>query len=387
MSRVLTRSATLAPREQVAAMAKRGIDVISLAGGTSEFDLAGDVKEAVIEALRTGPLGPTDSRGTEALRNALSRDFHKETGVELDPEGMVVTVGAKEATMATFMALLDSGDEVLLPDPAWIGYEPWILRAGASVVKFPMGKATAFRPDWNALRELRTARSRLLILTNPHNPTGTLLTEDEMQTLSEIVDGSDVLIVADESNCRVVFEGREYFSPLQIPALAERIILIRSYSKSFAMGGWRLGFVWSRSPHADAILAAHEHAVSCVPAVAQIAALAVLNSAEMDGVVERMMAAYEMRRRLLVGALNAIPGVSCHLPEGAYNSFPDFSKICESSDEMARRLLEKGVLAVPGSAFGSLGEGHLRMSFTPPEERLGEAVARIEQTCAALAGG
>jgi aspartate/methionine/tyrosine aminotransferase len=377
------RSPTLAPRERVLALRRAGQDVISLIGGASgEQDLPDDAKAAIVDALMAGPLGPTDARGSAELRRAISDALRQEKDLELDPEQLIVTVGAKEATMATFLALLDSGDEVLLPDPAWIGYEPWIRRAGAVPVRFSMGRESGYRADWDAVRSLVTPRTRLLVLTNPHNPTGTVQTRQELERLAEALDGSDVLVVSDESNSQIVFDGAPHVSPLQLPALAERTILIRSFSKDFAMPGWRIGFVWAPAPHGAAILAAHEHAVSCVPTVVQVGALGVLRSPDTPAMLARMLSDLTERRDALVDALDRIPGVGCHRPQGAYNAFPDLSGVAGSSEQLAQALLTAGVATVPGSAFGPLGEGHLRLAFTPPSETLLRAVYRISRALA-----
>jgi aspartate/methionine/tyrosine aminotransferase len=362
----------------VAALQAAGVDVINLiGGGTREFDLVDDAKEQIVRELLAGPMSATEARGAADLRTALAGLLREEKGVELDPELIAVTAGAKEATMATFMALLDVGDEVLVPDPAWVGYEPWIRRVGALPVRFSMGRGNGFRPDWDELAGLLSARTRLLILTNPHNPTGTLLTRAELERLGEVLDGSDVLVVSDESNSQIVFDGRSHVSPLEVPSLAERTLLFRSFSKDYAMPGWRIGWVWAPQPHFDAILAAHEHAVSSVPTLIQRSALAVLNSPGPAEMVARMLTAFHERRAAFVAALDAIPGVSCHAPEGAYNVFPDISMVARSCGELAPRLLDAGVATVPGAAFGRLGAGHLRMAFTLPEARLVEAAQRL----------
>jgi aminotransferase len=377
-TRVLARSATLAPRAHVAALQAAGVDVINLiGGGTREFDLAEDAKAEIARELLAGPMTATEARGAADLRAALAGLLREEKGVELDPELIAVTVGAKEATMATFMALLDPGDEVLLPDPAWVGYEPWIRRVGAAPVHFSMGRENRFRPDWDEVAGLLSARTRLLILTNPHNPTGTLLTRAELERLGEVLDGTDVLVVSDESNSQIVFDGRAHVSPLEVASLAGRTLLLRSFSKDYAMPGWRVGWVWAPQPHFEAILAAHEHAVSSVPALIQRSALLVLRSPGTPPMVERMLAAFHERRAAFVAALEAVPGVACHAPEGAYNVFPDVSAAADSCEELAARLLDAGVAAVHGAAFGRLGAGHLRMAFTLPEARLVEAAERL----------
>jgi aspartate/methionine/tyrosine aminotransferase len=384
MSRVLVRSATLAPRETVAALQESGVDVISLVGGgTPAFDLPQDAKSTIIETLMSGPIGTTDSRGLASLRAALAEDLEAE-GIEAEPERIIVTVGAKEATMATFMGLLDAGDEVLLPDPAWVGYEPWILRAGATPVPFAMGKETGFRPDWEDLERRLTGQTKLLLLTNPNNPTGTLLSASDLDRVRELVNGTDVVVVSDESNCRLVYDGLSHTSPLSDPGMVDRTILIRSFSKSFAMPGWRVGFVTAPAQYFETILAAHEHTVSCVPTLVQTAALAVMHSPETPEMVGRMVGALQQRRDAFVDALSDIPAVSCHRPQGAYNAFPDFSALGLTSDEMADHLLQAGVASVSGSAFGQSGEGHLRLAFTLPESRLLEAARRIRTVCEPL---
>jgi aspartate/methionine/tyrosine aminotransferase len=387
MTGMFGRSATLAPRQRVAALQASGVDVISLVGGGPGIDLPPDAKAAISRALEDGPLGTTDSRGLAGLRQRISEDFSRAHGVVLDPDRIIVTVGAKEATMVTFMSLLQPGDEVLLPDPAWVGYEPWIVRAGATPVRFPLEEREGFRPDWKVLRSLLSGKTRLLVLTNPHNPTGTVLAPDELAALGDVLDGSDVVVVSDESNCRIVFDRLDFTSTLQDPGLSPRTLLIRSFSKSFGMPGWRLGFIWAPDPYYESLLAAHEHAVSCVPAIVQLAACAVMDSEQMQRNVDRMIASLHEQRGEFVTALNRLPGVTCLPPQGAYNVFPDFSELGIPSAVLAEQVLEAGVAAVPGAAFGARGEGHLRLAFTLPAPRLRDAAERIARVCSVLAAG
>lgn len=358
-------------------------ETINLTGMSAEFGLPGDVAEA-LGSFATISIGTTDGRGTTELREAIAAAFAVEKGVALDPDRIIMTIGAKEATVATMMALLEPGDEVLLSDPAWVSYEPWIRRAGALPVRFGMRRQGGFRPDPDEICGAVNPRTRLLILTSPHNPTGTVMRRDEYEAL-DIALGRyrNVLIVSDESNSRIVFDGVKHVSPLEIGPLAERTILFRSFSKDYAVPGWRIGYIHAERPHVDAIRAAHEHAVSCVPALIQHAALSMLRSPATTAHISRFVEALTERRRILVEGLDAMPGVSCHRPEGAFNAFPHFSEAVAVNEITAQRLFDQaGLITVPGSAFGALGAGHIRMAFTQPPSVLQAVLSRVQSLCA-----
>lgn len=378
MLHITDPSPTLSTSEETRRLRQQGVDVIHLGSGKPVLRLPTIVSDAVGEFISSRPLELTDSQGIPNLREELTEQLRQELDINSHPDELVITAGAKGAVMATILALIEPGDEVLLSDPTWIGYEPWIRCAGATPIYFSMGKEQDYRPDWMEIEDKLTARTRLLILSTPHNPTGTVLRADELKTLVAILENYDVTLLSDESNSKVVFAPARHISPATMFELRDRIVVIRSFSKDYGMSGWRIGYVWSQGKTIRQIAAVHQHAVSCVPALVQFAALTLIQWSEHTAFCSKLRKAYRERRDIIVNGLNRIAGIHCHTPEGTWNVFPDISELGSSSRAWAQRLLAEGrVATLPGVDLGPYGEGHLRMTFTETPDRLKAALSRM----------
>lgn len=373
------RSGTLSFAEEARALNRAGHRVINLAGGAPVHDVPDYVKDAAAEALRAGPILLTDSQGILELRKALAQQQAEDYGVRLDPARIIITVGAKEAVLISLLAVLEPGNEVLTPDPGWVTYAPCVHLAGGVAVHYPLPRQNHFRPDFDEIAARITPHTRMIIVTSPHNPTGVVLQETELNRLAELADAHDLIVMWDESNSKIVYDGAVYSSFAALPGMVERTLLVGALSKNYAMAGWRVGYVATPLALFEPIIAAHQHNVSCVPAFIQKAACVMLTRSETRQFVVDLVQDYQYKRDLFVGGLERISGLSCHKPAGTFNSFPDVSALGVSSIDFARFILhEAKVASVPGSAFGELGEGHVRMAFTLPQSILAEALERIE---------
>jgi aspartate/methionine/tyrosine aminotransferase len=322
----------------------------------------------------------TDSQGTAELREAVAQQQFDDFGVQLDPARLVICVGAKEGIVVSLLATLEPGDEVLVPDPGWVTYEPAVELAGGVSVHYPLSPQAHFRPNFDAIAARLTPRTRMIIVTSPHNPTGVVFRKDEAERLAELAEANDLLVMWDESNAKVVYDDITYFSFAALPGMTERTLLVGALSKNYAMAGWRVGYLAVPALLFDPIVAIHQHTVSCVPAFIQRAACVMLTHPSTPEFVSGMVHDYAAKRELFVNGLTQIPGLRCHKPEGTFNSFPNVASLEPSSIDFSRFLLHKaGVASVPGAVFGGFGEGYVRMAFTLPTATLEEALELIEK--------
>ena len=365
------------------ALEAEGREIVHLELGEPDFDSPAPVIVAGQEALAAGYTHYGPAAGMPELRQAIAAWLAADRGVVVDPARVVVTPGAKPIILYTALALLEAGDEAILPDPGFPIYESMIRFAGATPVHWPLREERDFRPDPAELAGLITPRTRLLILNSPHNPTGGVVTAADLDAIADAVRGTQITVLSDEIYGQMLYEGM-HESIATRAGMLERTILLDGFSKTFAMTGWRIGFgVFPPPlvPHIDRLVV---NSVSCTPAFTQKAAIAALAEGWTEAAA--MLAEFRARRDYLVPALNAIPGITCRTPAGAFYVFPNVSGLGVSAEEFADRLLQEfGVAALAGTAFGPGGTGHLRLSYANSLENLQRAVERIG-ACAEAVG-
>jgi aminotransferase len=360
-------------------------DVISLGVGEPDFTTPPQIIEEGVRSLRSGRTHYTSNYGTLELRRALAGHLERLYGLSYDPEGEIcVTVGASEALAVTMAALVDPGDEVLLHEPSYVAYLPSILFNGGSPVLISTTAETSFELDPAAVERAVTPRTKILFLGYPCNPTGAVLEPDTLQALADIALRHDLIVVSDEIYDRLVYGEHRHVPISSLPGMRERTVLLGGFSKTYAMTGWRVGYVCAPQDLLEGIVKVHQYEIMSAPTVAQDAAVAAITGAEQD--VQRMVGEYDLRRRMFVAGLNEI-GLSTAEPRGAFYAFPSIRPTGLSSEEFSERLLyEQQVAVVPGSAFGPSGEGHVRATLAASYQQLEEALGRIRTFVSSLSG-
>jgi len=359
------------------ALAREGRDIINLGIGQPDFKTPPHVVEAAIKALHDGHHGYTPSPGILPLRESVAADLHRRRGVEISPDQIVVVPGGKVTMFFAILMFGEPGVEILYPNPGFPIYESVIQFSGATAVPTPLLEDRDFSFDAGAVLDQVTADTRLLILNSPANPTGGAMPRDEIDKLVKgLVDHPQVAVLSDEIYSRISYDGREHVSLLDYPEIADRLILLDGWSKTYAMTGWRMGYaVWPPALVEGATrLAVNCH--SCVNAATQYAGIAALDGHQ--DAVDDMVRAFEERRRVIVDGLNAIPGFRCRTPGGAFYAFPNVQGTGLDARSLQRRLLEEaGVATVAGTSFGHLGEGFIRFSYANSIDNIQEALKRI----------
>jgi aspartate aminotransferase len=360
------------------ALAREGRDIINLGIGQPDFRTPDHVVEAAVKALRDGHHGYTPAPGVPALREAVAADLLARHGADVDPARVVVVPGGKVTMFFAILALGEPGAEIIYPDPGFPIYESVIRFTGATPVPMPLLEERGFAFDAGQVLDLLSPRTRLLILNSPANPTGGVVPRGVLDALvAGLVDHPSVAVMSDEVYGRIVYDGHEHHSLLAYPELADRLILLDGWSKTYAMTGWRLGFgVWPPALVEGAVrLAVNCH--SCVNAAAQAAAIAALEGPQ--DAVDEMVTAFAERREVIVDGLGRLPGFRCSRPGGAFYAFPSITGTGLDARRLQSRLLEEaGVATVAGTSFGAAGEGYLRFSYASSVDRIREALSRIE---------
>jgi aspartate/methionine/tyrosine aminotransferase len=364
------------------ALEARGVEVVHLEIGEPDFPSPPHVVAAGIAALQAGDTHYGPPQGLPALRRAIAEDLGRRTGLNIDVEQVVVTPGAKPVMCFTILALAGPGDEVLYPSPGFPIYESLIRYVGATPVPLPLREDRDFRFDHDELRRLVSPRTRLIILNSPHNPTGGVLAAADLDLVAELAVQHDCAVLSDEIYRQIIYDAT-HESIITRPGMAARTIVLDGFSKAYAMTGWRLGygvFPPALVPH---IVRLAVNSYSCVPGFVQQAGLAALTGPQET--VAAMVAEFRARRDLVVEGLNAIPGLRCRRPQGAFYVFPNVSGSGLNERAFADALLaEHGVATLAGSGFGSHGAGHVRLSFATSQANLAKALERIRAAMAAL---
>ena len=351
-------------------------DVISLGVGEPDFDTPRVIVEAGVESLREGRTHYTSNLGTLELRRALSAHLERRYGVQYDPRSeILITVGASEAVDLALRATCDPGDEVILHEPSYVSYVPAVVFAGGVVRHVATLFEDDFALDPAAVEAAITLRTKALFLGYPCNPTGAVLPDAVQDELARIAVEHDLLVYSDEIYDRLAYGSYRHRAMSALPGMRERTILMGGFSKAYAMTGWRIGYVAAPAAILEGMVKVHQYAIMSAPTTAQDAALVAILEGEPE--VERMVAEYDRRRRLLVDGLNAL-GLETFEPRGAFYAFPRITSTGLSADAFTERLLtEEHVAVVPGDAFGPSGAGHVRMCYATSYERLEEALRRI----------
>lgn len=357
------------------ALEAEGREIIHLEIGEPDFDTPEHIREAAKEALDRGETHYVPAPGIPALREAVAAFLERTGRLRTSPDRVIVTPGAKPIMFFTILALCEEGDEVVYPDPGFPMYESIAAFSGATPVPLPLREEHGFRPDPDELRALVTDRTRLLILSSPHNPCGSALTREELEAVAEIALRHDLVVLSDEVYWAIAYD-RPHASILDLDGMAERTVLLDGWSKTFAMTGWRLGFGVFPPALVEPVTRLVINSVSCTSAFSQHAAIAALTGPWEP--VERMVAEFRRRRDAIVEGLSAIPGISCLRPEGAFYVFPSVKELGVPSKRVEEHLLEHaGVACLSGTAFGRHGEGYLRFSYANSVENIERALAAV----------
>lgn len=351
-------------------------DVISLGVGEPDFPTPWEIRKAGILSLEAGKTRYTANRGLEQLREEISHWMERKYGLSYDPSGeILVTVGGSEAIDGTIRAVVCPGDEVIIPQPSYVCYEPLVRLSGGIPVILETTAEHDFRVTSEMLRGALTDRTKLLILPYPCNPTGGIMERADLEALAEVLRGTDVLVLSDEIYSELTFGGKRHVSPASVEGMKERTVVVNGFSKTFSMTGWRMGFACGPAGLMEQITKIHQFAIMCAPTTAQYAAVEALRHG--DDAVEAMKEEYDMRRRLIVAGFNRL-GLSCREPMGAFYAFPCIRSTGLTSEEFCERLLyAERVAVVPGTAFGQGGEGFIRASYCYSTDHIKEALRRI----------
>lgn len=351
-------------------------DVISLGVGEPDFPTPWEIRKAGILSLEAGKTRYTANRGLEQLREEISHWMERKYGLSYDPsDEILVTVGGSEAIDGTIRAVVCPGDEVIIPQPSYVCYEPLVRLSGGIPVILETTAEHDFRVTSEMLRGALTDRTKLLILPYPCNPTGGIMERADLEALAEVLRGTDVLVLSDEIYSELTFGGKRHVSPAAVEGMKERTVVVNGFSKTFSMTGWRMGFACGPAGLMEQITKIHQFAIMCAPTTAQYAAVEALRHG--DDAVEAMKEEYDMRRRLIVAGFNRL-GLSCREPMGAFYAFPCIRSTGLTSEEFCERLLyAERVAVVPGTAFGQGGEGFIRASYCYSTDHIKEALRRI----------
>lgn len=357
-------------------------DVIALTVGQPDFVTPWHIRVSAIESLEKGKTYYTSNSGTLELRREIAAYTARRFGMTYDPnDEIIVTVGGSEAIDIAMRAIVNPGDEVIIPQPSFVCYGPIASLAGGTPVFLETKEKDCFKLTPDALRAAVTPKTKLLVLPFPNNPTGAIMTREDLEGIADVLRGTDIMVLSDEIYCELTY-GRDHVSVASLDGMRERTVVVDGFSKTYAMTGWRMGYTLAPREITRHMLKIHQYAIMCAPTASQFAAVEALRNGDED--VAMMRAEYNRRRRYLVGGLRGM-GIDCFQPEGAFYVYPNISRFGLSSEEFCQKLLyEGGVAIVPGTAFGDCGEGFARISYAYSVEHIAKALDRIEKFIATL---
>ena len=350
-------------------------DAISLGVGEPDFDTPWHIRDEGIYSLEKGRTFYTSNAGLKELRTEITRYIKRTQGVTYDPiKEVLVTVGGSEAIDLALRAMINPGEEVLIPQPSYVSYEPCAILADAVPVIIELKEENEFRLTAQELRDAITDKTKILVLPFPNNPTGAIMEQKDLEEIAEIIREKDLFVISDEIYAELSYKGK-HMSIVSLPGMQERTVLINGFSKAYAMTGWRLGYACAPAVIMEQMTKIHQFAIMCAPTTSQYAAVEALRNGDED--VAMMRESYNQRRRFLMNAFREI-GLQCFEPYGAFYVFPCIKEFGMTSEEFAERLLrEEKVAVVPGTAFGDCGEGFLRISYAYSLENLKIAMDKI----------
>ena len=356
-----------------------GKKIVHLEIGEPDFATPDNIVEAGISALQNGYTHYTPAGGIKEVREAVAAFVSRMLKCDVDGSEVVLVPGSKNVLLFTLLATVEPGDEVIMPDPGYPAYHSQVNFIGAVPRLVTLREETGFRMDLDELRSLISPKTRMIIINTPHNPTGGVLTEEDIKTVCEIALEHDLMVVSDEIYSQLVY-GFDHVSPMSQPGMRERTVLMDGLSKSYAMTGWRLGYAVAPKELAVKLEQLMINSSSCAAGFTQMAAIEALSMPESEHAVNRMVKVFEHRRNLVVDGLNEIPGVRCKLPQGAFYAFPNIEGTDFNERDLASRLLnEAGVAVLPGTAFGEAGKGFIRLAYTQSEDELKLGLDRIRE--------
>jgi len=365
------------------ALEREGREIIHLEIGEPDFDTPQHIKDAAVKALMEGYTHYVPAAGILELREAIAEYIAETRGIEVDPDEVVVTPGAKPILFFGILACVNPGEEVMYPNPGFPIYESVIRFVGARPVPLPLREENDFRLDPNDVREKLTDKTKMIILNSPHNPTGSVLTRQDLEEIAQyVMKKEDLIILSDEVYSEILYEGK-HESIASIPGMKEKTVIIDGFSKTFAMTGWRIGYGVMRKDLAQRITQLMVNSNSCTCAFTQMAAIEALRGPKEP--TRRMVEEFRRRRDVIVSGLNSIPGISCKTPKGAFYVFPNVKAFGMKSKQLADLLLERaGVAVLAGTDFGEYGEGYIRLSYANSVENIRKAIERMKATLSEL---
>ena len=369
----------ISPIRRMSERAKHREDVINFAAGQPNFPTPTHIVEAAKRALDEGRTLYTPIQGTSELRSAIAAHISKRCGINVTSNEILVTFGATEAILVSILGTIDPGDEVLIPEPGFPLYRQGVTLANGKSIGYPLRPEEGFRLDVERLKELITPKTKMIIVNSPSNPTGSVLSKNEAQSIVDIACDHDLIVVSDEAYDHIIYDDEIHYSMASFNELQDRVILLNSFSKTYAMTGWRIGYIYLQKDLAAQISVLLHCIGLCQSSILQAAALAAITGPQKC--VEVMVAEYDRRRNATVPQLNKVPGVKAWMPKGTFYNFIDIRETGLSSQQAADLLLEKaGVSVVPGDGFGNLGEGFLRTSLALNQVTIDEAIQRMRTT-------
>lgn len=382
----ITASATVAISNLVAKKRREGVDMVSFSVGEPDFDTPQHIKDAAIKALQEGKTKYVPGPGIPELREAVAQYHARDNGIPCAAENVLVTP-SKQSVLYSLLAVADQGDEVILPDPAWVSYEPMVQWAHAKPVGVQLTAETGFRMTPEAVAEAITPRTKAIVLNSPSNPTGGVNTDADVRGIADLAKDHDLWVVSDEMYQKIRFGATTHLSPASLPGMFERTITLDGCSKTYAMTGWRVGWAVAPRPAWVEFDKLQSQSLTHCTSFAQYGAVAAVSGPKDS--VEAMRKEFEARRDLIVAGLRALPGVTCPVPGGAFYVFPRFDPRHWGGlpdDELCMQLIDKaGVATTPGSSFGRHGKGHLRLSYATSRERIQEGLRRMAEVQKSLA--
>ena len=371
--------------EEAQKMAAQGIDVCNLTIGRPDFDTPSHIKEEAKLALDRGFVHYTSTAGELSCREAICRSLYEDEKVACSPDEVIVTMGGGEAGYVVFRALFNPGDELLVPDPMYVYYDGWARLCGAKCVAVPTFFEKDFTVNGETFGEYLTPRTKAILLTSPHNPTGQVYDRKSLASIAELCLRHNLYVIFDNIYGKLLYDGAEFVNIASFPGMKERTVIVSSYSKTYAMDGWRIGYVAAPSWMMGPITRMHQHVVSCANTFVQKALEKALTSSQ--ECVEEMRREFDRRRRLVMSSLDGM-NLSYPTPRGAFYVFPKISEFGMPSLEFSRLLLREARLAtVPGSAFGACGEGYIRIAYTIAGEKIAAGLSRMRDAVEKLRNG
>ncbi len=350
-------------------------DVISLGVGEPDFVTPWHVREACIYSLEKGFTSYTSNQGLLELRDLISKRMRLDYNVDYSVDEILITTGVSEGIDLAFRAIINPGDEVIIPEPCYVSYKPGVIFAGGKPVPLPTYQEDEFKVSAEEIEQRITSKTKALVLSYPNNPTGAVMRKKDLEEIADVVNEHDIMVISDEVYDKLTYDGKHTcFS--SISGMKERSIILGGFSKSYAMTGLRIGYAAGSRAIINAMTKIHQYTMLCAPITAQMGAIEALKNG--DGEMKKMVREYNRRRKLVVNGLNKI-GLECFEPKGAFYAFPSIKDTGLSSEEFANKLLkQEKVAVVPGNVFGESGEGYIRCSYAASHEELVEALSRIQ---------